>query len=89
MRRVRLTASGLVQGVFFRAATRDEAQRLGITGWVRNTSEGTVEVEAQGPSEAVDTLIEFCRQGPGQSRVEQLKVEESEPADHERGFRVR
>lgn len=89
MRRVRLTASGQVQGVFFRASTRDEARRLGVTGWVRNRSDGTVEAEAQGAAEAVDALIDFCRQGPGHATVTALHVEDLEPVADERAFEAR
>ncbi len=89
MRRVHLTASGSVQGVFFRAATRDEARRLGVTGWVRNAEDGTVECEAQGAPEAVESLIDFCRRGPGAARVEDLQIEPREPVDGEDRFDVR
>ncbi len=89
MRRVHLTASGSVQGVFFRAATSDEARRLGVTGWVRNAEDGTVELEAQGAPDAVESLIDFCRRGPGAARVDDLQIEPREPVDGEDGFDVR
>ena len=89
MRRVHLTASGLVQGVFFRASARNEATRLGLSGWVRNTQDGTVEAEVQGHTEAVDGFIEFCRRGPGHARVEALAVDEHDVIADERGFTVR
>ena len=89
MRRVRLTASGVVQGVFFRASTRDEAARLGLTGWVRNAADGSVEAEVQGDDGAVEAMIAFCRQGPGHSRVEELQVEDIATEATEQGFDVR
>ena len=89
MRRVRLTASGQVQGVFFRASTRDEARRLGVTGWVRNLPDGTVQAEVQGPAQAVDALLAFCRQGPGHATVTALRVEDLHPVDDERAFEAR
>ena len=89
MRRVRMTASGLVQGVFFRASTRDEARRRQLTGWVRNTPEGTVEAEVQGADDAVEAMIDFCRQGPGHARVDQLDVEDVPTVADEQEFRVR
>ena len=89
MRRVHLTASGLVQGVFFRASARDEARRLGVTGWVANAPDGTVIAEAQGEGESVDAFIEFCRQGPGQAWVEELVVDDIDAVDGESGFGVR
>lgn len=78
-----------MQGVFFRAETRDAARRLGLTGWVRNAADGTVECEAQGDDTAVEDLIEFCRRGPGSARVTDLEVEEREPVPGEAPFDVR
>lgn len=89
MRRVHLTASGSVQGVFFRASTRDEAGRLGLTGWVRNAADGTVECEAQGDPADVESLVDFCRRGPGHARVDHLEVEDRDPVGGEEGFSVR
>ncbi|HVM21602.1 MAG TPA: acylphosphatase [Egibacteraceae bacterium] len=89
MRRVHLTASGLVQGVFFRASARDEARRLGVTGWVQNTDDGRVTAQAQGDDAAVDAFVEFCRQGPGQAEVEDLVVDDIAPVHGESGFSVR
>jgi acylphosphatase len=88
MRRVHLTASGLVQGVFFRASARDEARRLGVTGWIRNTAQETVEAQAQGETSAVEAFVEFCRQGPGQAWVEELVVDDVDVVADESGFGV-
>jgi acylphosphatase len=68
-----------VQGVFFRDSTREEAERRGVAGWARNCSDGTVEAVFEGPPDAVDALVEFCRAGPGSSSVENLDVESEEP----------
>lgn len=84
-----MTAHGRVQGVFFRASARDEARRLHLTGWVRNTGEGTVEAEAQGDADAVERFVEFCRRGPGQAWVETLTVDEIDVVDGDEGFVVR
>lgn len=89
MRRVHLTASGRVQGVFFRASARDEAHRLGLTGWAANTPEGTVELEVQGEDDDVDHFLAFCRRGPGQSTVDDLLVEPSVVVPDEETFVVR
>ena len=89
MRRVRLTASGRVQGVFFRASVRDEAHRNGVTGWVRNAPDGTVEAEVQGDPAAVEAMIAFVRRGPGHAHVDDLLVEDLPTDDAEQGFRVR
>lgn len=87
--RRRVVVSGLVQGVFFRASTRDEAQRLGLTGWVRNRGDGEVEVEFQGPVDAVEAAVAFCRSGPRHADVEEIEVERIDTVDAESGFAVR
>jgi acylphosphatase len=71
---VRCVVSGRVQGVFFRAAARDEARRLGLTGWVRNMLGGRVELTASGPSTAVDNLVAWLRRGPPMARVDTVDV---------------
>jgi len=73
---VRMRISGRVQGVFFRAHTRDEARRLGLKGWVRNMPDGRVEVLAQGDSYQLRALESFCRQGPPYARVQDVEVME-------------
>jgi acylphosphatase len=85
--RRRVTAHGRVQGVFFRDSTRQEAERRGVAGSVRNTGEGTVEAVFEGDEAAVDALVEFCRSGPGSADVERVDVEEEEPEGLE-GFEV-
>jgi acylphosphatase len=75
-KRIRLVIEGRVQGVWFRDSTRAEAQRLGVTGWVRNRRDGTVEVLAEGPEDRVQELVRWCHQGPSFARVS--RVHESE-----------
>jgi acylphosphatase len=87
--RVRVVVSGEVQGVFFRTSTEDLAERLGLTGWVRNRSDGRVEAEFQGPSSAIEEAVEFCRSGPRHADVLDIEVEKLEPVEGERGFEVR
>ena len=84
-----MTAYGQVQGVFFRAATRDEARRLGLTGWAENRPDGSVRAEAQGSPGAIDELIAFIRGGPGQAWVEELSVADVAAVDGEEAFSVR
>lgn len=62
--RVRARVRGRVQGVSYRAATRAEARRLGLVGWVANLADGSVELEAQGPADAVAALVAWCHDGP-------------------------
>lgn len=85
-RHVRLT--GRVQGVFYRAWTREQAQELGLAGWVRNCSDGSVEAHLQGEQGAVDQMIERMRQGPTAASVEDMSIEEAEPENASR-FEVR
>jgi acylphosphatase len=85
--RRRVTAHGRVQGVFFRDSTREEAERRGVAGSVRNTGEGTVEAVFEGDEAAVDALVEFCRSGPGSADVERVDVAEEEPEGLD-GFEV-
>jgi acylphosphatase len=80
--------TGRVQGVFFRAWTRDEAQSLGVTGWVRNCSDGSVEAQLEGDPEAIDELLDLIREGPPDARVDALSVEEVDP-EGLGGFEIR
>ena len=74
-RHVRVT--GRVQGVFFRAWTSDETRALGITGWIRNCSDGTVEAKLEGEPENLDRLIALLHEGPPGARVERVEVEDA------------
>ncbi|MDP2305608.1 MAG: acylphosphatase [Pseudomonadota bacterium] len=69
MERLRLVVTGRVQGVAFRAHTQAEAARLGLVGWVRNLPDGTVELAAEGPREALEALLAWARTGPSMARV--------------------
>jgi acylphosphatase len=70
----RLVMTGRVQGVGCREATVDAARAAGVVGWVRNRADGTVEVLAQGSSDAVDRLVAWCRRGPPLARVTGVTV---------------
>jgi acylphosphatase len=72
--RVHLLVSGRVQGVAFRAASVEEARRLGLRGWVRNLPDGRVEAEAEGDRAGVEALVAWCRRGPPAARVDALGV---------------
>ncbi|WP_022824094.1 acylphosphatase [Hymenobacter norwichensis] len=65
---------GRVQGVFYRQSARAEAQRLGLTGFARNNPNGTVTIEAEGHTEALDALEAWCHQGPPTARVDKVEV---------------
>ena len=81
-------ARGRVQGVFFRGATEEQARALGVDGWVRNQRDGSVEAVLEGPPQAVEALVAWCRQGPRWAQVDGLEVAE-EPAGELRGFEIR
>jgi acylphosphatase len=87
--RIHLLISGEVQGVFFRASTRKAASDLGVTGWVRNTPEGMVEVVAEGRKPLLDRLIEFCKRGPEGAMVEETIIEWAKPTGEFSGFSVK
>ena len=70
--RVRLIIKGRVQGVWFRESTRREAVALGVTGWVRNRPDRTVEVLAEGPEKQVKELVSWCNHGPPVARVDHV-----------------
>ena len=74
----RLRIHGRVQGVFYRAWSAEAARALGLRGWVRNRSDGTVEMLVAGDGEAVERLISQCRTGPPAARVDRIDVEDSE-----------
>jgi acylphosphatase len=79
MVRVRVVVSGMVQGVFFRQVTSEQARQLGVAGWVRNRSDGRVEAVFEGTQEAVDQLVSWCHKGTPWSRVEGVEVTTEEP----------
>jgi acylphosphatase len=88
-RRVAALVSGLVQGVFFRVATQQQARRLGLTGWVRNLPDGRVEAQFQGAPDAVEAMLAWCARGPRGARVDEVEASDVDPAENETGFLVR
>jgi acylphosphatase len=88
MVRAHITVSGRVQGVFFRAVTREQALSLGLSGWVRNLADGRVELMAEGEKDRVDKLIAFVRQGPPMASVHGCEVEWLPYSGMLEGFRV-
>ena len=89
MRRVRAIVTGRVQGVAYRASTVYEAREHGLTGWVRNLADGSVELEAQGDAAKVDALLAWCAEGPPAARVTGVNVEERDTIAGELGFAQR
>src|SRR5689334_22604922 len=86
--RRRAIVTGMVQGVGFRWSAREEAHRLGVSGWARNRSDGSVEVEVEGENDAVERMIGWLRSGPPGSAVDDVRVTEVQP-DGDDAFRIR
>ena len=84
----RVTVTGRVQGVFFRAWTQQQGQQLGVHGWVRNCPDGSVEAHVEGSEDAVMRIVEMLRQGPAHARVDHVQVSEAEVGRFSR-FEVR
>lgn len=88
--RAHLIIHGRVQGVWYRAETRSAAMRIGgLTGWVRNRSDGTVEALVEGERGDVEALIQWCRQGPPMARVTDIDIDWEEPAGDLEAFDAR
>ena len=88
-KRVHVVVRGYVQGVGFRANCARRAEALGVTGWVRNQWDGSVEALFEGPSEAVDAMLLWCRRGPSHAVVTGVEVTEAEPGTPYRSFYIR
>ena len=88
MQRVNLRIRGRVQGVYYRASTQREARALGLTGWVRNRPDGSVEALAEGPRPALERLIAWCEEGPPAARVTDVEQTWSDATNEFDDFRV-
>lgn len=86
--RAHVYVSGRVQGVYFRASTRERARDVGVDGWVRNLADGRVEAVFEGSAEAVGSMVEWCHEGSSRARVEDVDVEYENP-EGLNGFEVR
>jgi acylphosphatase len=71
---VYLLIKGKVQGVFYRAMAKEEADQLQVTGWIKNTEEGHVEAVASGSQEALDQFINWCKRGPKKAEVADVEI---------------
>ncbi len=87
--RAHVRISGSVQGVGFRFATRAEANDLGLNGWVRNLDTGEVEAVFEGPREALEQMVDWCREGPPGSWVRHVGVDWDEPPEGLVAFEIR
>lgn len=84
-----MIVSGVVQGVFFRAHTRERARSLNLPGWVRNLSDGTVEVVAEGPEDVLSRFVEWCHKGPAGARVDGVEIDWGSATGELREFDIR
>lgn len=89
IKQVHLRISGRVQGVCYRATACDQALALGLRGWVRNCSDGSVEAMAVGTPANIDSFVSWCWQGPRAARVEQVQVSPVNPSEPARSFEIR
>lgn len=89
MKTVQVRVEGRVQGVFFRDSTRRQAQARGLTGWVRNCADGSVEAVVSGPETAVETLLDWFQEGPPHALVTAVKVEAITPPREFPDFQIR
>jgi acylphosphatase len=86
--RAHVFVSGRVQGVSYRASTRDAAREAGVDGWVKNRDDGRVEAVFEGEESAVEEMVEWCQSGSSAAEVEDIEAEYGDPED-ESGFEVR
>ena len=87
VRGIRISVRGRVQGVWFRKNTQARARQLGLSGWVKNETDGSVTAEVFGPIEQVDALLRWCHVGPELARVDSVDAVEI-PFREEEGFRI-
>ena len=86
--RYRLIVKGRVQGVFYRVSAREQAENLGLTGWVRNTYDRSVEIEVQGTEEKLTQFIDWCTIGPSYAKVDSVEKEVILDLLNEKNFRI-
>ncbi|MBU2549070.1 MAG: acylphosphatase [Proteobacteria bacterium] len=86
--RAHLVIAGRVQGVAFRYHTRDQANRLGLTGWVKNLPSGDVEAVFEGLESAVEEMVQWCHAGPPSARVDRVEIRREPAAGRFRRFEI-
>lgn len=86
---IKVMVTGRVQGVFYRASTKNEAERLGINGYVKNLPNASVEAVFEGDRPVVDRMIEWCRKGPAGARVDHVRTEEADTLSGYKIFEIR
>lgn len=89
MKRAHVWISGEVQGVFYRASTREQARQQGVAGWVRNLNDGRVEAVFEGQESALQSMVDWCHDGSPAADVTDVRVEWDEPVEGFDRFEVR
>ncbi|MEC9435755.1 MAG: acylphosphatase [Thermoproteota archaeon] len=89
MKQIHIFVTGRVQGVFFRQSTRVIAIKNNVNGWVRNLDDGKVEIVAQGETNNVDNLADWCKTGPANSRVDEFELKEESITEEFENFEVK
>ena len=87
--RVHVIISGKVQGVWFRANTKQKAEQLGLTGWVKNTYDKNVEAVFEGEEILIQEMLEWCHRGPPLSKVENVEVKNESPTNNFDSFSIK
>ena len=88
-KRIHIFVTGRVQGVFFRQSARVMAIKNNVNGWVSNLDDGRVEIVAEGEKQNIDNLVNWCKTGPANSRVDEFELSEENPTDEFENFEVR
>ena len=88
-KKIRVIITGRVQGVFFRMETQQAARRIGVTGWARNRSDGSVEAVFEGAPEKVEEMLAWCRKGPPLARVDDVAVRDADDQESFTDFTIR
>ena len=88
-KRIHIFVTGRVQGVFFRQSTRVMAIKNNVNGWVRNLDDGRVEIVAEGEKQNIESLINWCKTGPANSRIDEFELSEENYIDEFENFEVR
>ena len=88
-KRIHIFVTGRVQGVFFRQSTRVMAIKNNVNGWVRNLDDGRVEIIAEGEKQNIGNLVNWCKTGPANSRVDEFELSEENVTDDFENFEVR
>ena len=86
MKRIHGVVRGRVQGVYYRKSAEEKAEALGVTGWIKNLTDGGVEFEVQGDDGRVDDFLRWARRGSNVSRVDELEQTDAEQVEGENGF---